>query len=109
MEDTDDDELDLVAQLLAYDPRARPTAQQAISHPFFTNSEYDPVVDPEHNAKPLRTVSKDSIRSAADARTLFWDLFLSFHGEVRQLVEVLSAQKAIGVSATRRALAEKKQ
>jgi serine/threonine protein kinase len=101
-EEVGDDELELIERLLAYDPRKRPTCQEAISHRFFVDSEYDPVIDPEKKARVVSTVEKDEIQNASDARAFFWKLFLKFHVEVEELASVLNKPKPQGSSAVAR-------
>jgi serine/threonine protein kinase len=101
-EEVCDDEIDLIDQLLAYDPRQRPTCASAIAHKFFVDSEYDPVIDPENRASVLNTVEKSAVQSAADGRSFFWKLFLKSHPEVEELEAVLNAPKPQSSSAVAR-------
>lgn len=91
-DDAEDDELELIENLLQYRPAMRLSPQQALEHRFFTSSDYEATVDPDSTAQPLKTVGKDEIRSESDARRFFWDMFLSLHGEVQQLNDVLAHQ-----------------
>lgn len=92
-EEVGDDEIDLIDQLLSYDPRKRPTCQAAIAHRFFVDSDYEPVIDPNNKAHVVNTVEKNAFQTAGDARAFFWKLFLNFHTEVEELVAVLNKPK----------------
>lgn len=90
--DTTDEEIDLILQLLKYNPSSRLRPSDAIRHPFFTNAGYDTDSIPQGNVRPLRTVPKADLESEEQARGFLWDLFISRHPEVEQLLEILRHQ-----------------
>ncbi|CAF1215724.1 unnamed protein product [Adineta steineri] len=67
--------IDLLDHLLTFDPRLRPTAEEALAHPFFSDY-HDPGEEPSR--EPLIDEHQDSNQSTVQWKSLIWSMIENF-------------------------------
>eukprot|EP00744_Colponema_vietnamica_P008132 GILI01011623.1.p1 GENE.GILI01011623.1~~GILI01011623.1.p1 ORF type:complete len:765 (+),score=123.07 GILI01011623.1:202-2496(+) len=94
-------EKQLIQQLLSMDPVVRPTALQALKHPFFENLAdfgtaeiIENLEALERNKRVFETEAVDRVaQDLSNARDYIWALFLNKNPDVRAFVDELNKDK----------------
>ena len=80
-------EVDLITQMIRWNPRERITIEEALKSPLFEAYEKPSSPDP----KPYEAFDKSAFPDATKAREYIWEMFLEYHPEVKEVMETLEA------------------
>ncbi|CAF1253317.1 unnamed protein product [Adineta steineri] len=67
--------IDLLDHLLTFDPRSRPTAEEALAHPFLSDIR-EPIEEP--SMEPVVDEHQDANQSTAQWKSLIWSMIENF-------------------------------